>query len=58
MVIDDSDLMRGLDRQFLGFTSPTSPRIQAGGHPCQGVDSPETAGDERPFVGLHSAVAV
>ncbi|WEK44832.1 MAG: alpha/beta hydrolase [Candidatus Sphingomonas colombiensis] len=27
----------GLDVQFIGKTSPTAPRIQAGGHPCQGI---------------------
>jgi len=36
-LIDDSDLLAGLDRDFLGFVSPTAPRIQAGGHPCQGI---------------------
>ena len=32
---DDSDNI--MDAKFLGFPSPTSPRIQAGGHPCQGI---------------------
>lgn len=27
----------GLDVQFIGKPSPTAPRIQAGGHPCQGI---------------------
>ncbi len=27
----------GLDQQFIGKVSPTAPRIQAGGHPCQGI---------------------
>ena len=36
-MIDDSDLMAKTDRQFIGLVSPTSPRIQAGGHPCQGI---------------------
>ncbi|MBN8840326.1 MAG: alpha/beta hydrolase [Sphingomonadales bacterium] len=27
----------GLDVQFIGKASPTAPRIQAGGHPCQGI---------------------
>ena len=27
----------GLDAQFVGLVSPTAPRIQAGGYPCQGI---------------------
>lgn len=27
----------GLDARFIGKASPTAPRIQAGGHPCQGI---------------------
>lgn len=27
----------GLETQFIGKVSPTAPRIQAGGHPCQGI---------------------
>jgi hypothetical protein len=27
----------GLDATFIGSTSPTAPRIMAGGHPCQGI---------------------
>lgn len=37
MKLDDSDLLARTDAQFLGFTSPTAPRILAGGHPCQGL---------------------
>ena len=29
--------IEGLDAQFIGRVSPTAPRIQAGGHPCQGI---------------------
>src|SRR5271154_2603921 len=29
--------MSGVDAQFVGRASPTAPRIQAGGHPCQGI---------------------
>ncbi len=36
-MIDDSDLLAGLDSTFVGLASPTSPRIQSGGHPCQGI---------------------
>ena len=27
----------GVERQFIGLASATAPRIQAGGHPCQGL---------------------
>ncbi|HEX3918888.1 MAG TPA: alpha/beta hydrolase [Caulobacteraceae bacterium] len=27
----------GVESQFIGRVSPTAPRIQAGGHPCQGI---------------------
>lgn len=27
----------GLDARFIGRVSPSAPRIQAGGHPCQGI---------------------
>ena len=33
----DSGLLERVDREFLGLVSPTAPRIQAGGHPCQGL---------------------
>jgi pimeloyl-ACP methyl ester carboxylesterase len=29
--------LSGIDAQFIGRVSPTAPRIQAGGHPCQGI---------------------
>ncbi len=35
--MSDADLLNQVERQFLGFVSPTAPRIQAGGHPCQGL---------------------
>src|SRR5580704_11075950 len=31
------DLMAGVERRFVGLTSPTAPRAGAGGHPCQGL---------------------
>jgi pimeloyl-ACP methyl ester carboxylesterase len=31
------DLKSDVDAQFIGRVSPTAPRIQAGGHPCQGI---------------------
>ena len=33
----DSELVSGVDARFIGRVSPTAPRIQAGGHPCQGI---------------------
>ena len=33
----ESELLASVDRQFVGLVSPTAPRIQAGGHPCQGI---------------------
>jgi len=39
-----------LDRLFIGRVSPTAPRIQAGGHPCQGIYW--TAAGQRPKVAL------
>jgi pimeloyl-ACP methyl ester carboxylesterase len=53
-VIDDSDLLAKLDRQFIGMVSPTAPRIQAGGHPCQGIYT--TPAGQRPktaFIATH-----
>ncbi len=40
----------GLEAQFIGRVSPTAPRIQAGGHPCQGIYW--TASGARPKVAL------
>lgn len=34
---EEKDLLSEVEAQFLGFPSPTAPRIQAGGHPCQGL---------------------
>src|SRR5215467_1981397 len=36
-MIDDADLVAKIDREFVGLASPTSPRILAGGYPCQGI---------------------
>lgn len=53
-MIDDSDLLAGLDREFLGFPSPTSPRIMAGGHPCQGIyTTPKGARPKTAFIATH-----
>jgi hypothetical protein len=35
--MSNPDWSASVDRQFIGLTSPTMPRIQAGGHPCQGL---------------------
>src|SRR5437879_53967 len=54
LVIDDSDLLAKLDRQFLGMVSPTSPRIQAGGHPCQGIyTTPKGQPPKTAFIATH-----
>ena len=36
MMVDPNGI-EGLDAEFIGRVSPTAPRIQAGGHPCQGI---------------------
>ena len=35
--MSDTDLLATVDKEFVGLVSPTAPRIQAGGHPCQGI---------------------
>jgi pimeloyl-ACP methyl ester carboxylesterase len=53
-MIDDTDLLAGLDREFVGLPSPTSPRIQAGGHPCQGIyTAPRGRRPKTAFVATH-----
>ena len=53
-MIDDSDLMAGLDRQFVGLASPTMPRIPAGGHPCQGLYAvPRGVRPKTAFIATH-----
>jgi pimeloyl-ACP methyl ester carboxylesterase len=53
-MIDDSDLLEKLDRQFVGLPSPTSPRIQAGGHPCQGIyTTPKGQRPKTAFIATH-----
>jgi hypothetical protein len=52
--MDDSDLMAGVDREFIGVVSPTAPRIQAGGHPCQGIyTTPKGARPSTAFIATH-----
>ena len=36
-MLDEAHIVKKTDRQFIGMASPTAPRIQAGGHPCQGL---------------------
>ncbi|WP_298017399.1 alpha/beta hydrolase [uncultured Parasphingopyxis sp.] len=36
-MLDESHVLDKVERRFIGFPSPTAPRIQAGGHPCQGI---------------------
>ena len=53
-MIDDSDLVAKLDRQFIGVASPTSPRIMAGGHPCQGIyTTPKGQRPKTAFIATH-----
>ena len=52
--MDDSDLMAKVDREFIGTVSPTSPRIQAGGHPCQGIyTTPKGQAPKTAFIATH-----
>ena len=52
--MDDSDLMAKVDRQFIGVVSPTAPRIQAGGHPCQGIyTTPKGQRPKTAFIATH-----
>jgi pimeloyl-ACP methyl ester carboxylesterase len=52
--MDDSDLMAKVDRQFIGMVSPTAPRIQAGGHPCQGLyTTPKGQRPKTAFIATH-----
>lgn len=44
------DPLAGVDARFIGRVSPTAPRIQAGGHPCQGLYW--TPAGKRPRVAL------
>lgn len=34
---DDANILDNVESRFIGRASPTSLRIQAGGHPCQGI---------------------
>lgn len=52
--MDDSDLIAKVDRQFIGMVSPTAPRIQAGGHPCQGIyTAPKGVRPKTAFIATH-----
>ena len=33
----EEQMLASVEREFIGTVSPTAPRIQAGGHPCQGI---------------------
>ncbi|MGA0605193.1 hypothetical protein ACO2Q0_04255 [Phenylobacterium sp. VNQ135] len=49
-----SELLAKVDTQFLGFPSPTAPRIQAGGHPCQGIYwTPKGQKPKAAFIATH-----
>jgi pimeloyl-ACP methyl ester carboxylesterase len=36
-MLTEEDQLAQVEARFLGFPSPTAPRIMAGGHPCQGL---------------------
>lgn len=49
-----NDLLAKVDTQFLGFPSPTAPRIMAGGHPCQGIYwTPKGQKPKAAFIATH-----
>jgi hypothetical protein len=49
-----NDLLTKVDTQFLGFPSPTAPRIMAGGHPCQGIYwTPKGQKPKAAFIATH-----
>jgi pimeloyl-ACP methyl ester carboxylesterase len=50
----EQDLLAAVEAQFLGFASPTAPRIQAGGHPCQGLYwTPKGQRPKTAFIATH-----
>lgn len=52
--MDESDVYAKVEARFLGFPSPTSPRIQAGGHPCQGLWwTPKGTAPKTAFIATH-----
>lgn len=53
-MIDDAILMAQVERRFIGLPSPTAPRIQAGGHPCQGIyTTPKGVRPKTAFIATH-----
>jgi len=49
-----TDLLAKVETQFLGFPSPTAPRIMAGGHPCQGIYwTPKGQKPKAAFIATH-----
>jgi hypothetical protein len=49
-----NDLLAKVDTRFLGFPSPTAPRIMAGGHPCQGIYwTPKGERPKAAFIATH-----
>jgi pimeloyl-ACP methyl ester carboxylesterase len=51
---DETALLDQVEAQFLGFPSPTAPRIQAGGHPCQGLYwTPKGRRPKTAFIATH-----
>lgn len=51
---DPQSKLDRVEREFLGFVSPTAPRIQAGGHPCQGLYwTPKGQRPKAAFIATH-----
>ena len=49
-----ADLLAKVETRFLGFPSPTAPRIMAGGHPCQGIYwTPKGQAPKAAFIATH-----
>ena len=49
-----TDVDARVERRFLGFPSPTAPRIGAGGHPCQGLYwTPKGGRPKTAFIATH-----
>jgi pimeloyl-ACP methyl ester carboxylesterase len=52
--MSEANLLDQVERQFLGFPSPTSRRIPAGGHPCQGLFwTPKGKRPKTAFIATH-----
>lgn len=53
-MLDEHDQLARVEARFLGFPSPTAPRIMAGGHPCQGLYwTPKGQRPKAAFIATH-----